>query len=182
VSVGVEEVELLDGSGRTVGVAEKLEAHRGEGLLHRAFSVFLLRSDGAMLVHRRASAKHHFRDLWTNSCCSHPRPGEPIVDAAVRRVREELGIDLDPSSLREVGAFEYRARDEDSGLVEHEWDHVVLGRSDVDPEPDPAEVGDWRWVRPEDLRAEFDDDPTRFTPWFPLAWSVLDDALAPTDS
>ncbi len=174
----VDHVVLLDPTGVEVGVAEKLAAHQGEGQLHRAFSVFLFRSDGAMLVHRRSPDKHHFRDLWTNACCSHPRPEESVQDAAARRVREELGIELDPASLQEVGSFVYRARDESSGLVEHEWDHVVLGRTELDPDPDPGEVAAWRWVQPGELRAELTADRDRFTPWFPLAWSVLDDGVA----
>jgi len=171
-----ELVVVLDETGTDIGTMEKLAAHQGDGTLHRAFSVFLFRGDGRMLIHRRASTKHHFRDLWTNSCCSHPRPGETIPQAASRRVREELGIDVDPSALREVGAFTYRALDAGSGLVEHEWDHVVRGVVDIDPVPDPDEVGDWRWVDVDELRAEFDVDASRFTPWFPLAWTVLDAA------
>jgi len=171
-----ELVVVLDETGTDIGTMEKLAAHQGAGTLHRAFSVFLFRPDGRMLVHRRASTKHHFRDLWTNSCCSHPRPGETIPQAASRLWREELGIDVDPSALREVGAFTYRALDAGSGLVEHEWDHVVRGVVDVDPVPDPDEVGDWRWVDVDELRAEFDVDASRFTPWFPLAWTVLDAA------
>lgn len=175
----VETVILVDSTGAEIGLADKLAAHQGAGALHRAFSVFLFSSDGRMLIHRRASTKHHFRDLWTNACCSHPRPGETIVEASVRRVREELGIDVQPGDLHELASFVYRASDEASGLVEHEWDHVVSGRTDDDPVPDPGEVGEWRWVEPESLRSELESDPTRFTPWFPLAWTILRDAAAP---
>lgn len=168
-----ELVVLLDPEGTEVGTMEKLAAHEGAGHLHRAFSVFLRDGDGRMLLHRRASSKHHFRDLWTNACCSHPRPGEAVTDAGARRVREELGITVDPGSLSEVGWFVYRAEDDGSGLVEHEWDHVLLGRFDGEPDPDPSEVGDWRWVTDDEVDAELAQDASRFTPWFPLALEVL---------
>ncbi len=168
-------VVVLDPDGSERGTMGKMAAHQGSGTLHRAFSVFLFHPDGRMLVHRRAATKHHFRDLWTNACCSHPRPGESVTEAASRRVGEELGLDLAPERFSEVGAFVYRADDESSGLVEHEWDHVVVATAGSDPDPDPAEVGDWRWADVEALRGEVRSNPERFTPWFPLAWTVLDD-------
>ncbi|MFZ4518647.1 MAG: isopentenyl-diphosphate Delta-isomerase [Microthrixaceae bacterium] len=174
-----EFVVLLDAEGNEVGEMEKLAAHQGAGSLHRAFSVFLLDADGRMLLHRRASSKHHFRDLWTNSCCSHPRPGESVADAGSRRVREELGVEVPAVALHEVGSFVYRAEDDDSDLVEHEWDHVLVGRFDGAPDPDPDEVGDWRWVERTDVDRELAEDPSRFTPWFPLALAVLDRGAAP---
>jgi isopentenyl-diphosphate delta-isomerase len=170
-----EQVVVLAPDGRELGEMEKLAAHQGRGTLHRAFSVFLFHPDGRMLVHRRASSKHHFRDLWTNACCSHPRPGETVTAAAARRVAEELGLELAESAFTESGSFVYRALDPTSGLVEHEWDHVVVATTDRDPVPDPDEVGEWRWARVDELRSEVASHPERFTPWFPLAWSVLDD-------
>ena len=171
-----ESVVLLDPDGNEAGRMDKLAAHQGDGHLHRAFSVFLVDADGRLLLQRRASSKHHFRELWTNACCSHPRPGEAVLDAGVRRVGQELGVALDDGALREVGSFVYRARDAGSGLVEHEWDHVLVGRLDGDPDPDPAEVGDWRWVDRTTLDTELAADPGAFTPWFALALAVLDDA------
>lgn len=171
-----ELVVLLDEDGTEIGEMEKLAAHQGDGSLHRAFSVFLFDRDGRMLLHRRASSKHHFRDLWTNSCCSHPRPGESVADAGARRVREELGVEVEAAALREVGSFVYRAEDDGSDLVEHEWDHVLVGHLDGDPDPDPAEVGAWRWMDRTQVDAELADDPSRFTPWFPLALAVVDAA------
>lgn len=169
----VELVVLLDDDGSEIGQMEKLAAHEGGGHLHRAFSVFLHDRDGRWLIHRRSPDKHHFRELWTNSCCSHPRPGESLQDAGARRVGEELGVDVDPASLHEVGSFVYRAADDGSDLVEHEWDHVLVGALDGDPSPDPAEVGEWRWMTDAEIDAELAADPGRFTPWFPLALQVL---------
>jgi isopentenyl-diphosphate delta-isomerase len=171
-----ESVVLLDADGNESGQMDKLAAHQGDGHLHRAFSVFLVDADGRLLLQRRARDKHHFRDLWTNACCSHPRPGEDVLDAGIRRVGEELGVGLGDGVLREVGSFVYRARDAGSGLVEHEWDHVLVGRFDGDPEPDPTEVGEWRWVPRATLDAELAADPAAFTPWFALALGVLDRA------
>jgi isopentenyl-diphosphate delta-isomerase len=171
-----EHVVLLDADGREAGRMEKLAAHRGGGHLHRAFSVFLFDDRGRMLLQRRAATKHHFRDLWTNSCCSHPRPGESVTDAGARRVAQELGVTVDAGALRDVGSFVYRAQDDGTDLVEHEWDHVLVGRFDGTPRPDPDEVGGWRWVDRDELDAELAADPRRFTPWFPLALVVLDAA------
>jgi isopentenyl-diphosphate Delta-isomerase len=168
-----EFVVLLDPDGTEIGEMEKLAAHAGDGHLHRAFSVFLHDDEGRWLVHRRSADKHHFRALWTNSCCSHPRPGESVEEAGERRVAEELGVRVSADGLHEVGAFVYRAADDGSGLVEHEWDHVLVGRLDSDPKPDPAEVDAWRWLTDAEIDAELAEDPSRFTPWFPLALDVL---------
>jgi isopentenyl-diphosphate delta-isomerase len=144
----------------------KLDAHRPPGALHRAFSVFLFRSDGRLLVQRRSSRKHHFRGRWSNTCCSHPRPGEAVLDAGRRRLNEELGLD---APLAEVGSFLYRATDADTGLVEREFDHVLVGFGGGVPVPDPAEVEECRWVPVAGLAAAVGSDPAAFTPWLPLA-------------
>lgn len=156
-----DEVILVDEADRPVGTAPKMRAHR-EGALHRALSVFVFNSRGELLLQRRAAGKYHSAGLWTNTCCSHPRPGEETADAARRRLEEEMGLS---TSLTPLFTFTYRSRFED-GLWEHEVDHVFLGRSDQDPAPDPAEVGEWRWVRPESLVREMERDPGHFTVWF----------------
>jgi isopentenyl-diphosphate Delta-isomerase len=171
-----ESVVLLDADGNETGRMDKLAAHQGAGHLHRAFSVFLVDGAGRLLLQRRAATKHHFRSLWSNSCCSHPRPGEGLEDAGVRRVHEELGVELDPSALTDVGSFVYRAEDPASGLVEHEWDHVLVGRFDGTPAPRHDEVEDWRWVGRAALDDELAQHPEAFTPWFALALDVLDRA------
>lgn len=160
-----EQVVLVDAADKPIGIAGKLEAHeRGE--LHRAFSVFAVNSAGEILLQRRAAAKYHGGGLWSNSCCGHPRPGEATGAAAQRRLLEELGIEC---ALEPVFAFTYRAVMA-GGLTEHEIDHVFLGVLDEDPDPDPAEVGAWRWVTPEAIRAELRTHPDAFTPWFEPAF------------
>ncbi|MFC9928965.1 isopentenyl-diphosphate Delta-isomerase [Streptomyces sp. NPDC127190] len=143
-------LELVDDDGRTIGVAEKLSAHQAPGHLHRAFSVFLFDTEGRMLLQQRALTKYHSPGVWSNTCCGHPYPDEPPQDAAVRRVREELGlVDV---SLRTAGTVTYEHPDEISGLVEKEYNHLFVGVVEAKPEPDPEEVGDYRFVN----RAELD--------------------------
>jgi isopentenyl-diphosphate Delta-isomerase len=148
---------------------DKLDAHRAPGTLHRAFSVFLFDPCGRLLLQRRSAEKYHFRGRWSNTCCSHPRPGESAPAAGRRRLGEELALDV---PLVDAGAFVYQAADPHSGLVEREYDHVLVGWVDPDatePAPDPAEVEDIRWVGAGALRAALERQPLRFTPWLPLA-------------
>lgn len=162
---------LVDGRDREVGTATKWQAH-AEGLLHRAFSVVLVRDgeDGPeLLLARRSAGKYHSGGLWANSCCSHPRAGEGTVEAAYRRVREELGCEA--MDLRETEAFAYRAVF-DNGLVEFEYDHVVVGRCEGDIAPDPDEVSEVRWIGFDALAAELAAEPERFTAWAPMVLTL----------
>ena len=167
----MEHVILVDESGAPTGTAEKLEAHRPPGMLHLAFSVFVTDEEGRLLLQRRAPQKHHFRSLWSNTCCSHPRPGESTVEAGRRRLREEMGIQVD---LAVVGRFTYRADDPESGLVEHEVDAVLSGMYVGEPVPDPAEVSEWRWVEVEVLQRDLTDRPGQYSPWLAPALRVLE--------
>jgi isopentenyl-diphosphate delta-isomerase len=156
-----ERVILVDGEDNAIGTADKLEAHR-KGQLHRAFSVFVLDDAGRMLLQRRAEGKYHSGGLWSNACCSHPRPGEATEDAAARRLVEEMGIDCRPEP-----AFEliYRA-DVGRGLVEYQWTG--------EPSPDPEEVSEWRWVPLSELKQELALQPRHFTYWFRVAMLELE--------
>jgi isopentenyl-diphosphate Delta-isomerase len=159
----VEEVVLVDREDRPLGTMEKQRAHR-EGALHRAVSVFVFDDQDRLLLQRRAADKYHSAGEWTNTCCSHPRPGEAPADAALRRLREEMGFEC---PLHPAFVFTYRA-EVGGGLVEHELDHVFVGRWSGDPHPDPSEADDWRWAALDDAAREVEADPSRFTPWFRL--------------
>ena len=165
---GRDQVILVDALDREIGAQEKLAAHRA-GALHRAISVLVQRANGDVLLQRRASTKYHSQDLWTNTCCSHPRPGETTSAAASRRLQEEMGIGC---TLRSVGRFTYRSTFDD-GLIEHEIDHVFIGMTDgADPRPDPAEVGDWRWAPAPLVRWQSAVRPHWFTVWFPPVFDL----------
>jgi isopentenyl-diphosphate delta-isomerase len=157
------DVILVDDCDREVGVREKLGAHR-EGLLHRAFSIFVFDSEKRLLLQKRAAAKYHSGGLWSNTCCGHPRPGETTVAAARRRLREEMNFDCE---LREAFAFVYRA--EVGALVEHEYDHVFVGVYDGEPAPDESEVEEWRHVSMAELRRDLRAEPSRYSRWLRLA-------------
>lgn len=159
----VEEVILVDEEDRVLGAAEKMQAHRSGGL-HRAFSVFVFDSAGNVLLQKRARGKYHSGGLWSNTCCSHPRPGETTVEAARRRLAEEMGFTCE---LREVFSFVYRAEVGDD-LVEHEYDHVFFGTFDGRPSPDAREVEEWRWCAMGELREEIARDPESYTRWLRL--------------
>lgn len=162
-----ENVILIDENDAPIGLAEKLDAHR-RGLLHRAFSIFAFNDAGELLLQQRAPTKYHSGGLWSNTCCGHPRDGETVVDAAQRRLPEELGIGF--AEPREVGTLRYRADIVD--LVENELDHIVVARADARPEPNPEEVAAWRYVPLDELESWLAERPDDFTAWFPGAWRV----------
>ncbi|MSR06113.1 MAG: isopentenyl-diphosphate Delta-isomerase [Gemmatimonadetes bacterium] len=155
-----EQVVLVDEGDREIGTSGKLEAHRA-GRLHRAFSVFVFDMRGNLLLQRRADGKYHSAGLWSNTCCGHPRPGEDTLAAAHRRLAEEMGFDC---PLTHRFAFTYRA-DLDQGLVEHELDHVFDGRYADPPEPDPAEVDEWRRAPVPALLKDLELNPQRYSAW-----------------
>ncbi|GAA1747617.1 isopentenyl-diphosphate Delta-isomerase [Luedemannella helvata] len=168
-------VELVTPDGEAVGSATVESAHQQPGALHRAFSVLLVTADGRTLLQRRAAQKTRFPLRWANSCCGHPAPGEPVAEAAARRLTEELGIS--GVEFVEAGVYAYRADDPATGRVEHEYDHVLVGRVEADlaVAPDPAEVAELRWVAAERLREEIIAAPDAHAPWLPGVLSVAFD-------
>ena len=168
-----EQVILVDESDQPVGVMEKMAAHR-QALLHRAFSVFIFNSRGEMLLQQRAPEKYHSAGLWTNACCSHPRPGEDTREAAGRRLREELGFTTD---LQKLFEFTYQTVF-DNGLTEFEFDHVFVGTYDAAIHPNKAEVSDYCHSSPELIRESLQLQPDRFTSWFRLAFPLLSEKMS----
>lgn len=165
------EVILVNEQDQPVGVSEKLAAHQ-QGLLHRAFSVFIFSNDAhpRLLLQQRALDKYHAPGLWTNTCCSHPAPGEDTTVAALTRLQFEMGITAD---IQPVGCFTYRAEFA-NGLIEHEVDHVYIGFMDRDQRVqfNPDEVADYQWIALDALAQWYAEQPALFTPWFDAALTI----------
>lgn len=155
-----ESVVLVDDQGRDAGVAPKLQAHI-DGLRHRAISVLIANERGELLLQRRYSGKYHSGGLWTNACCSHPRPQENPIDAARRRLQDEMGF---VASLTPLFIVEYR--EQVGALIEDEYVHVFGGRHDGPVAPDPLEVEDYRWMSLPELEADMQSRPADYTIWF----------------
>jgi len=160
----MEFVVLVDEQDNAIGTMEKQQAHV-EGVLHRAFSIFIFNSDKKLLLQKRASSKYHCGGMWTNTCCSHPRETENTIDAAHRRLQEEMGMQCE---LKPIFSFVYKAEFE-NGLTEHEFDHVFFGESNQTPTLNLEEVEDFRYVGMEELQIEINENPAHFTPWFLIA-------------
>ncbi len=167
-----ERVILVDEQDREIGTEEKQAAH-AKALCHRAFSVFIFRQiegEPALLLQQRNPEKYHCGGLWTNTCCSHPRPGEEIITAGQRRLREEMGID---TTLFYVDKFHYIAKF-DNGLTENEVDHVLVGSIDYDDfELNPEEASDCRWQHPDKVLQDIQANPNAYTPWFKQALQLV---------
>jgi isopentenyl-diphosphate Delta-isomerase len=160
----LNEVILVDENDTQIGTVEKMQAHR-MGLLHRAFSVFVFNSDGEFLLQQRAYNKYHNGGLWTNTCCSHPFPGEEILDAAQRRLMEEMGFE---TPLTPLFSFIYRTSF-CNGLTEHEFDHVLTGIYDGPVFTNKEEVNDFQFIGYRNLEIMLKTEPQNFTEWFKIA-------------
>ena len=158
-----ESVIIINANGGAIGTMDKMAAHR-LGILHRAFSVFIFNGKGQLLLQQRALDKYHSGGLWTNTCCSHPKLGEFTLDAAHRRLKEEMGMDCE---LTELFQFSYRHEFE-NGLTENEYDHVFMGISDALPLPDPAEVAGFRYMDTDLLLFDLFEQPDQYTAWFKI--------------
>lgn len=160
-----EQVILVNEADEEIGFMEKMEAHE-KALLHRAFSVFVFNSSGEMLLQQRASEKYHSANLWTNTCCSHPRPGETVAAAADRRLVEEMGFQ---APLQKAFDFVYKAPF-DNGLTEYEFDHVFIGTYEGVIEPNPLEVQAHAFRSFDAIESLIQSDPGQFTSWFLIAF------------
>ncbi len=154
-------VILVDEIDNQIGVMEKIEAHQ-KALLHRAVSVFIFNSGGEWILQRRALGKYHSNGLWTNTCCSHPYPGESSLEAAKRRLMEEMGMKCD---LKEIFTFTYKAS-LDNELTEYELDHVFIGISDDLPQINEEEVWEWKAVSKSNLYMDLNINSHMYTVWF----------------
>lgn len=159
----MEKVILVDKNDRQVGLMEKQEAHI-KGLLHRAFSVFIFNTKNELLLQKRANQKYHSGGLWTNTCCSHPRDNESTIDAAYRRLNEEMGMTCD---LELKFNFIYKAK-LDNNLYEHELDHVFFGFSDTIPKINKKEVCAFDYKTLEFLKKDIIMSPNNYTEWFKI--------------
>ena len=164
----LHDIILVNEQDEQTGTAEKMDAHY-KALLHRAFSVFIFNSRGEMLLQQRALSKYHSGGLWTNACCSHPRPGEQTADAASRRLFEEMGFH---TPLSKVFNFTYKASFE-NGLTEHEFDHVFTGTYDGFIKPDSSEVSNYCFKSMDDIEASLQTHASHFTPWFYIAFPKI---------
>jgi len=169
VSSPTESLILVDADDREIGFRSKVACHAGDGLLHRAFSVFLFNRNGQVLLQQRSAQKPLWPLYWSNSCCSHPRQSETIEDAGRRRIREELHLDCDVWFLYK---FRYQAAYGDVGS-EHELCHVFAGIADGKVSAHPDEIVDWRYVDPDTLTREIAADGDRFTPWLKMEWERI---------
>jgi isopentenyl-diphosphate delta-isomerase len=155
-----EQLILVDENNRATGTGGKLTVHRA-GALHRAFSIFIVDAHGRILLQRRSRGKYHSGDLWANSCCGHPRPGERTLPAARRRLKEELGL-IAPLSFGFRSRYQARL---DSGLTENELVYVYFGPLTNVPRPDPSEVSDVAFLGPEEIRRRIAREPDAFAYW-----------------
>jgi isopentenyl-diphosphate delta-isomerase len=158
-----ERVILVNELDEPIGTMEKMEAHE-KAILHRAFSVFILNKDNEIMLQQRAHQKYHSPLLWTNTCCSHQRVGESNIEAGTRRLREEMGFEVE---LKELFHFIYKAPF-DNGLTEHELDHVMIGYFNDKPQINTEEVESWKWMKMAAIKEDMTVNPELYTIWFKI--------------
>lgn len=168
----MENVVLVNTKNEVLGEMEKMEAHR-KGLLHRAFSVFVFNSSNELLMQKRASSKYHSGGLWTNTCCSHPRLNETILDAGKRRLQEEMGFSTE---LTEMFSFIYKA-DLDNQLIEYEYDFVLIGKFEDNPVINLDEVEDFAYWNMDFIELDMEQNPKKYTEWFKICFPKLKEML-----
>jgi isopentenyl-diphosphate delta-isomerase len=168
----LEYVILVDENDQEIGTMEKQEAHE-KGLLHRAFSVFIFNEKKELLLQQRALTKYHSAGLWTNTCCSHPRIGETIEQAAHRRLIEEMGFDCELSTKT---SFIYKSAFE-NGLTEHEFDYVLVGSFNGEINFNPTEVKNFKWINLEELQIDLFQNNQNYTAWFKIIFDNFQKSL-----
>lgn len=169
VSFDDENLIVVDKLDNILGYKSKLDCHAGDGVLHRAFSIFIFNDKNELLLHRRSRQKQLWPMYWTNSCCSHPRKGESYDDAAQRRLFEELGID---TRLHYLYKFDYRAVYDKNGS-ENEVCAVYIGRHNGPANVNQNEIAEWKFVNPEELSEAIQSQPDLYTPWFKMEWERI---------
>ena len=174
VSSETEELILVDSDDVELGYASKADCHDGDGILHRAFSIFLFDHSGKLLLQQRSGSKRLWAGYWSNTCCSHPRRGESLEAATRRRLHDELDV---VASLEFFYKFPYHAKFGSVG-AEHELCHVFLGRLRGTVRPNSEEIADVRFIGASDLTAELKAEGERYTPWLKLAWQALTERFA----
>ncbi|MGY6647615.1 isopentenyl-diphosphate Delta-isomerase [Wenyingzhuangia sp. IMCC45574] len=168
----MEHVILVNEKDEPIGTMEKIEAHE-KALLHRAFSVFIFNDNGELMLQQRAAEKYHSPLLWTNTCCSHQRLGEGNIEAGKRRLQEEMGFTTD---LKEVCSFIYKAPF-DNGLTEHEFDHVLTGVYNSEPNINPEEANAYKWMHLEKVKLDVEKSPENYTAWFVIIFEKFYDYI-----
>ncbi len=169
VSFDDEKLILVDENDKVIGYENKDVCHNGDGMLHRAFSIFIFNDRGELLLQQRSKNKRLWGLFWSNTCCSHPRKGETYEQATERRLKEELGLQ---TPLTFLYKFQYQARFGDKGS-ENEVCSVYVGKTNQAPQVNPNEIAAVRYVSPEQLEKEMREHPERFTPWFKMEWERL---------
>jgi isopentenyl-diphosphate delta-isomerase len=169
VSFGDEKLIVVDEKDNILGFKTKTECHEGDGILHRAFSIFIFNDDEQLLIQKRSGSKQLWPLYWSNSCCSHPRKGETVEEASHRRLKEELGIE---TQLRFLFKFQYTAPYKNIGS-ENEMCSVLVGRSNNSIAPNKNEIAEWKYVDIKELDKAMIDDPVNYTPWFKMEWERI---------
>ena len=159
----MEKVLLVNQQDQILGKMEKIEAHE-KGLLHRAFSVFIYNDKNELLLQKRAFSKYHTPGLWTNTCCSHQRENESNIEAGKRRLQEEMGFNTE---LENQFSFIYKAPFS-NGMTEHEYDHILIGYYNGEPQPNPDEVVEWKWMNLDSIEEDIHHNPDNYTAWFKI--------------
>jgi len=170
----MKKLVLVNEKDEMVGLEEKEKCHRGKGILHRAFSIYIFNNKGQLLIQQRSKFKKLWPNYWSNSCCSHPREREDYIKAGKRRLKEELGFN---STLKFITKFQYQAKYKDIGS-ENELCTILVGYYNGKVKPNPKEVADWQWIDVNKLRKDFKKNPENYTLWFKIGLEkVLNSSL-----